>query len=653
MNMQLIDWAIVFGLLAFLIIIALYTRKYAGSVVNFLAAGRCAGRYLIAVAEGVAGFGAAGAVAGFEMYYKAGFSIQWWYFLTLMTYIVISMSGYMTYRFRQTRALTIGQYLEKRYSRNFRIFAGILGWFSGMLNFGLFPAVGARFFIYFCGLPQTFDFAGITLSTYVMVMAFLIIVSLYFIFVGGQIAVIVTDFFQGLFCNIVFIILMVAIIGLFTWTQVTEALTMAPAGQSMFHPFQSGQTQDFGVWYYVLFSFVVFYGWMSWQGTQGYRVAARTPHEARMAMIVNNWRAIPQQLIIILLPVCAFVLLNHPDFAAKAEVAKAAIASVTGRGATETATLQTQMTVPIAMSVYFKGGLLGALCAVMLAAFISTHDTYLHSWGSIFIQDVVMPFRKKPLSRKEHINLLRLSILGVAVSIFFFGWLYRQNEYILMFMAFTGTIFLGGAGAVVIGALYWKRGTTAGAWYAMITGVVMAFAGAIIRRIWPDFPINSQWVMFITAVTCSTLYVVVSLFGRKVCDMDKMLHRGKYTVSEDVTSADQKPVRGLRALIGMGKEFTRTDKIIYIASISWTLSLCAVFVIGTLYNLAFDVKTSSWIKFWWAYVMVHFVLSIITTIWFVVGGLRDYRDMFRLLKLRKADDLDDGRVIEDEVKIDS
>ena len=648
MNMQFIDWAIVFGLLAFLIIIAQYTRKYAGSVVNFLAAGRCAGRYLIAVAEGVAGFGAAGAVAGFEMYYKAGFSIQWWYFLTLMAYIIISMSGYMTYRFRQTRALTIGQYLEKRYSRKFRIFAGMLGWFSGTLNFGLFPAVGARFFIYFCGLPHTFDFAGITFSTYVMVMAFLIIVSLYFIFVGGQIAVIVTDFFQGLFCNIVFIVLMVGIIGLFTWTQVTEALNMAPAGESMFHPFQASQTKDFGVWYYVLFSFGIFYGWLSWQGTQGYRVAARTPHEARMAMIVNNWRAVPQQLIIILLPVCAFVLLNHPDFAAKAEVANSAISNVIGRGVTETGTLQKQMTTPIAMAAYLKGGLLGALCAVMLAAFISTHDTYLHSWGSIFIQDVVMPFRKKPLSQKQHINLLRLSIVGVAVFIFLFGWLYRQNEYILMFMSFTGTIFLGGAGAVVIGALYWKRGTTAGAWCSMITGCVMAFTGAIIRRFWPDLPINSQWIMFITAVTCSTLYVVVSLFGRKVCDMDKMLHRGKYTVTDDVAAVEEIPVRGLRALIGMGKEFTRTDKIIYIASIGWTLSLCVVFVIGTLINLAFKVETSSWVKFWWVYVVIHFVLSIITTIWFVAGGIRDYRDMFRLLKSRKADELDDGRVLENE-----
>ena len=46
--MGLIDWTIVFGLLAFLIIMAHRTKKYADSVSNFLAAGRCAGKlYLV------------------------------------------------------------------------------------------------------------------------------------------------------------------------------------------------------------------------------------------------------------------------------------------------------------------------------------------------------------------------------------------------------------------------------------------------------------------------------------------------------------------------------------------------------------------------------------------------------------------------------
>ena len=73
-----------------------------------------------------------------------------------------------------------------------------------------------------------------------------------------------------------------------------------------------------------------------------------------------------------------------------------------------------------------------------------------------------------------------------------------------------------------------------------------------------------------------------------------------------------------------------------------------VFVTGVIYNLAFDVKTESWIKFWWVYVVIHFVLAVITTIWFIIGGIRDYRDLFRLLRTRQVDETDDGRVLPEE-----
>ncbi len=647
MNLALIDWVIVFGLLIFLIISAARARRYANSVVNFLAAGRCAGRYVIAVAEGVAGWGAISAVAAFEMYYHSGFSIQWWFFITLVAYLVLSMSGWVTYRFRQTRALTIAQYLEKRYSRRFRIFAGIVAWASGVMNFGLFPVVGARFFVHFCGLPESVNVAGFSVSTLALVMAFLLIVSLYIVFVGGQIAVIVTDFVQGIFCNIVFVVLIgMLLFSIFNWSEIITALKISPPGESLIHPFHTSKMKDFNVWYYILFSFSMFYGWMSWQQAQGYRTAAKTPHEARMALILNNWRAIAQQLAMIIIPICAYTLMHHPNFSAQAHIVQDTISKIVGRTDAETKTLQTQLTTTIAMSVYLKTGLMGAVCAIMLAAFISTHDTFLHSWGSIFIQDVVMPLRKEPLTRKQHIKLLKLSILGVAVFVFLFGLLYRQNEYILMFMAFTGTIFVGGAGAVVIGGLYWKRGTTRAAWCSLILGMTMAFSGAIIRRFWPEFPLNSQWIGFITSVTCSIVYIVVSLLEGKTVDMDRMLHRGKYAIKDDVVQAEDKPVGGLRAMLAMGNEFTMWDKAIYIASLTWSLSLCIIFVIGVIYNLIFDVSVDSWARFWWYYVLIYFVLSILTTVWFIIGGAHDYVDMFNLLKQKKVDETDDGRVID-------
>ena len=72
MNMHAIDWLIVFGLLMFIVGLAFYTRKYTQSVADFLAANRCAGRYVLCISDGIAGVGAISIVACFEMYYAAG-----------------------------------------------------------------------------------------------------------------------------------------------------------------------------------------------------------------------------------------------------------------------------------------------------------------------------------------------------------------------------------------------------------------------------------------------------------------------------------------------------------------------------------------------------------------------------------------------------
>ena len=109
--------------------------------------------------------------------------------------------------------------------------------------------------------------------------------------------------------------------------------------------------------------------------------------------------------------------------------------------------------------------LLGLFAAVIFGCAISCDDTYVHAWGSIFIQDVVLPIRKRPFKTPgNHLLALRLSIVGVALFGFIFSILFPMKGYIFMFFALTGAIYLGGAGAVIIGGLYWKRGTTAAAW---------------------------------------------------------------------------------------------------------------------------------------------------------------------------------------------
>ena len=620
-----------------------FSKRFMLSVADFLAAGRTAGRYIVSVAMGMAMLGAISVIGEFQLFYKSGFCMKWWELTMAMVILIVTVSGWVVYRFRETRALTMAQFFEMRYSRNFRVFAGILAWISGIINFGIFPSVGARFFIYYTGLPQSFTLLGIQFSTFIVAMLFLLGIALFFVFAGGQIAVIVADFIQGIFTNAVFVILILYFFFKLDWGQIYEALTAAQTAPnaSLINPFKTGQVDDFNFWYFLIGLVGFVYNFLSWQGTQAYNSSARSAHEAKMAQVLGNWRNYPRNLFLVFIPVVAITVLHHADFA---PIAARVNDVLSGIPSTE---IRDQVRIPLVLRFLLPTGLLGAFAAVMLAAFISTHDTYLHSWGSIFIQDVILPFRKKPLSPDQHIKVLRWSILGVAVFIFFFSLFFRQSQNIYLFFAVTGAIFVGGAGAVIIGGLYWSRGTTTAAWCALISGSSIAILGTVLTSVYEDFPINGQWFWLLSMVGATLVYVVVSLVENKPAfNMDKMLHRGEYAIEGEKTIVDAAPAKGWKVL-GMGKEFTKGDKFIYIISYAWILGWTIVFIVGTIYNLSHDVPDLHWLSYWKYYVFIYAVVSAIVLVWFSIGGAIDMKAMFKKLKEMKRDASDDGHVFKD------
>ncbi|MCP4684575.1 MAG: sodium:solute symporter [bacterium] len=638
MNLTPLDWSIVFVVLGLMIASVVVSRRQMKSVADFLVAGRSAGRYVLSVASGVAGLGAITIVAHMEMNLIAGFSMAWWGMTMALVLLFITVSGWVIYRFRQTRCLTLAQFFEVRYSRKFRIFAGLLCFISGLINFGIFPAVGARFFIYFCGLPDTVAIAGIEVSTFVLAMLLLLGLSIYFVTAGGQIAVIIADFFQGMFVNVVFVAIILYVFFTFDWGVIQEALSAAPQDASLINPFKTSQVEDFNFWYFLIGVFGVLYNTMSWQGTQAYNASARSAHEAKMASVLAGWRGLPQTLLFMFIPIVAYTVLNHVDFQSIAGAVETTISTA------ETEAIQNQLKVPMVLSHILPKGLIGAFVAVMLAAFISTHDSYLHSWGSVFIQDVVMPFRKKPFTPRQHLRALRWSMVGVATFIFFFSLLFKQNQYIMLFFAITGAIFVGGSGAVLVGGLYWKRGSTPAAWAAMILGSGISVAGIIIHQVVDNFPINGQMFWAISMFGGALIYATVSLMGkRKSADMDRLLHRGAYARDDEGRVVTAEPKKGWK-MLGMGKEFTPFDKFIYIVNYIWTFGWTAVFIIGTVYNLNNEVSDDAWMKFWQIYVFIHVALATVTIFWFAGGGIRDLRAMFSRLAEMKRDDSDDGFV---------
>jgi SSS family solute:Na+ symporter len=572
-------------------------------------------------------------------------------------WMLISVSGWIIYRFRETRALTMAQFLEVRYSKPFRVAFGLIAFLSGLIVFGIGPAVCARFFIHFCGLPASFQVLGLGISTYAVVLLILLGIALLYTFTGGQISIMVTDFLQGMFCNLVFLIILVVILFLVPWNHIIEAMKSAPTNASLLNPYKTSEVKDFNMWFFVISNVWAAYMYMTWQGTQGFNSAAKTPHEAQMSKILGSWRGLIQGLLLMMLPIGVFAIMHHAQYGGLAQQIQTEVARVGD------AQLQKQLTVPIALTHMLPLGIMGMLCAVMLAGFISSHNSGLHSWGCIFIQDVLLPFRKRPLGPKEHLWLLRAAIVAVAAFIFCFSLLYRQTDYIYMFSLVAGALF-SGAGAAVIGGLYWNRGTTTAAWGGMIVGGTIAASAFLMDQFWPQivagfphnqfllahvekFPVSKSIVTIIAMGGAILGYLVPALYAwlvlrREPFNLERMLHRGQYAMAGEHASVDQPT--GWRALLP-GPEFTRGDRILYWVTSGWIMLWFVIFAIATPINLLHDVSDDSWAVYWYWKLVLSFVLGAIVLVWFFIGGVRDLRDLFRTLETVKRNYLDDGTVV--------
>ena len=748
--MTWLDWIIVAIPLLVVLIIGLKSQQYVKSVADFLAAGRVAGRYVICVASGEAGMGLISLVAIWEKYYMVGFAINFWSTIAAPLGLLMGLTGYCTYRFRETRAMTMGQFFEIRYNRAFRIFAAILQSLSGVINYAIFPAVGARCMMYFLNLPVHFYIGGWKFSTFGLLMLIFLGIAVFIVTMGGQITIMVTDCVQGLLSYPFYAVVVAYIIYRFSWDgEIIPALLNRPPGKSMLNPYDVSKLSTFNLFYVFVGVFSSVFNRMAWSGTQGYNAAAKNAHEQKMGALLGTWRNGFAYTMYTLLAVAAFTYMTHVDFkkyadqvhqqltqktteeiihekrfdairpdvealTSKGEItpnmrmilrksgkfdlskpldpskykdaAQAAVATVDKGKASTMGTIYHQMLVPVAIREMLPMGITGVLCALMIFLMISTDTTYMHSWGSIIAQDIILPFRKEPFTPKQQLNLLRCIIAGVAVFAFLFSFFFAQMDYILMFFAITGAIWLGGAGPVIVFGLYWKRGTTAGAFAALGSGSLLAVGGIICQQTWakylyptlekydlvksfawfldtvsgpfhpyvvwrmnPDkFPINSQEIYFIAMLIAISLYVIVSLITcRKPFNIERMLHRGIYADSETKPRIPWTFKSAFSKIIGIDANYTKGDKILAWSVFLWSFGygFCLCFLGIIIWNAFYR-----WPKEWWAIkfhitaLLIPCAVAIVSTIWFSIGGSVDLYRLFKSLASKHDDFSDDGRV---------
>ncbi|MCQ2353250.1 MAG: hypothetical protein MJ033_07210 [Victivallaceae bacterium] len=644
---------LLFGMLA----VTIWSNKYVKGVADFLSANRMARKYLLTVAGGMTG--GAGMVATWEMYYSAGVTPIWWDQIGVPVGLVVAVTGFISYRFRETRALTLFQFFEMRYSRKFRIFAGFLSWISGVINYAIMPLVVAELTLGLLGLPETFpvSIGEITFqcNMAMVVMFFNLGLALFIAIVGGQISIMLTDFYQEVICKILIAVMLCFLVARFCWNDVFAGLAVR---NEFVNPFNTTKIDQFNIWYFLIGVYGSIYNAKSWGGGAGYDSSAKTPHDAQMSGVLGRWRHLATQVCYILPPLIAYAVLHNPDLAEYAAPLRDSLGGDVNAEATKSA----MVVVTSFLQLNLPGWVFGGFAAMIFACSVSIDDTCLHTWGSIFVQDFLLPLQKKKIDAKRHIRWLRLSITSVAVFAFLFscGLYLLEKHYdfeipIFMYYAVTGSIYLGGAGIVIFGGLYWKRGTTLAAWVSMISGGTLSFAGALLQtkalwhafalkllEIFPDcnwladhldqFPINGQVIYFIAMAVATLSYVVLSLvFPQPPFNLDRMLHRGKYRIADDKTPGESTEARrNWKEMIGYSLEFGKFDGFLFWFTICYCLIWWVCLLIGTCAFLMIEagwipgvdeIPLFVWSAYWKTYFVVQLVIMVVATAWLTLGGL--------------------------------
>ena len=546
--MSWFDWLIVIVPVAGVLGMGLYSRRYLKDITAFLSAGRVCGRYVISVGDIANALSIIGLLAFVEIHYKTGFALSFWQTLTLPITVILSLFGYCTYRFRETKSQSIGQFLEIRYSRKLRIFAATLRSLTEMLANMIMPALAARFFIYFLDLPRQFTLFGMQITTFNFIMIVVLTIAVSIICMGGSLSIIVTDTIQGFICYPLMALFIVFVLYKFSWSnEILPVMSNRVAGENFLNPFDIHNLRDFNFFLLLTSILGIFMHRSSWAGNGGASTAARSPHEQKMAALLGTWRTAMGSVFYVLLAVALLTFMTHYHYSSQAHAIRSQLTKkITGELIRDPAlqkavsdritqlpaqtfrpgtdrplsekrnvdtpyltavhktvtegrdqakgnslfqqfrTLYYQQMLPTALRRLLPPGLLGMFCLLMILAMISTDDTRIFSSTITISQDIFLPLVKKDLTPGQHIWMLRLTAIGVGVFFFLGSSFMAQLDYIKMYMTLVSSLWIGGCGPVIVFGLYSRFGTAFGAWVSLLTGMFMALFGMVVQRNWAN-----------------------------------------------------------------------------------------------------------------------------------------------------------------------
>ncbi len=450
-NFSWFDWAIVAVYLSGTLLVGIYVNRYIKNMADYVVAGRSLKSFLaIATMVGTelglvtvmyaAQKGFTGGFAAFHIGLAAG-----------VVTLIVGLTGFIVVPLREMGVMTIPEFYERRFGPGVRIFGGLLLAGAGILNMGMFLKAGAIFITALTGLhdPMAVN----------IVMTTLILLVLVYTILGGMVSVVITDYIQFVVLSFGMLAACAVALKRLGWNTIVGVVKEVH-GEAGFDPLNA---EGFGADYVIWMIFTA--GIVSCAVWQTAVMRACSVEDVRGVKRLYMWSSIGF-LIRFLIPqflgICALAFLwQNPE-------ARAVFFTPEGIPVKDAETTMAAM--PVLLSQILPVGLIGLVGAGMLAAFMSTHDSYLLCWSSVLVQDVIAPCVGGDLSTKTRLLLARILIFVIGIFLLVWSLWYPLGQDLWDYMAVSGAIYFTGAFAVLLAGIYWKRASTVGAYLALAAG---------------------------------------------------------------------------------------------------------------------------------------------------------------------------------------
>lgn len=410
-----------------------------------------------------------------------GANFEWlaWWFLMLLGMLFIP-------HYMRTRVETMPQFMLRRFGQRvygflswYALFTTVLLWLGGTLY------AGGVLFSQMMAWPLWLSVISLAA------------VSLLLTAVGGLVAVVVTDSFQS-----ILMIVGSATLTIIAFLQVGSLDAVIDATPADYWQLFRGTDDDVYPWHAVVLGYPVLaiWFWCTDQTIVQRALGARDLKQAQMGVAFAGFLKIIPPLIFMLPGILCYVL--HPDLA---DPDAAFMTMVTN---------------------YLPVGMTGLIVAVLIAALISTVDSGLNSFSTVFTLDIYVK-RYRPDANAAQIKWVgRMAMAGVAVLAVLIA-LSMEGVGKNMFELLQGIIsFIAPPmGAVFLIGVLWRRATSTAAYATLVGGSTVSLTVGLMHfKQWPgeDFWPNHLLLAFYLFAGISSFMVILSLFTKNSPDEEQM-----------------------------------------------------------------------------------------------------------------------------------